>query len=387
MGFQHSQSLLATGVNQQSGNQESGTGDHTENTGNQQPEHTCDAGEEQNRAENGQQVTLAGKDFVEFGIPGGSFLRLLSGHPPERQGRCRRLGRLGQHPGFYIKILLGLGEFAKLVERLLCIRPGGEILTGGIRGGFFFQSGIHSLLGIGNALGIRLRGGVGKGAAMVFQLGKPLLHLGQSLPLLLGEGFQVLQLPEFGGKLIPLGFRLGEQAGTVVADAVFQFFQFFCQFFAVAGFVTGGDKGVQPGAEGIIGGDGHIAVANEGRAEEDIALDAQEFFAAICSGEFRYGKTGLGLVGLKIAQRDTALGAALDGDIPAVPMEVDPAGHGTAGPGKVVFLVSQSGFGGLGTGVHAVEHGGEEGAPSAFAPLIGCFDDVQPRLEGQGLVL
>ena len=34
-------------------------------------------------------------------------------------------------------------------------------------------------------------------------------------------------------------------------------------------------------------------------------------------------------------------------------------------------------------GVDAVEHGGEEGAPGGFAPLVGGREDIQPAPKGQ----
>ena len=180
-----------------------------------------------------------------------------------------------------------------------------------------------------------------------------------------------------------LGFQLGKKAAFVVAAAVFQIPEVFCQPIACAAFVTGGHKVIQAAAEGFILGDGQVRLTDKPRPAEHRLLHAQQLLAAVCRRQLRDGQSGIGFVGIEFAQGNSALGAALDGDVPAVPIQVNAPRHGVARPGSVALLVGEGGFRGFCPGVQTVEHGREKGAPGAFAPFVGGGEDVQTRLKGQ----
>ena len=120
-------------------------------------------------------------------------------------------------------------------------------------------------------------------------------------------------------------------------------------------------------------------MTDEACPAEHRLLHTQQHLAAVGRRQFGHGQARFRFIGPELPQGHPALGPALDGDVPAVPVQVDAALHGTARPGRVVLLVCQRRPGGLGPGVQAVKHGDEKGAPGAFAPLIGGGDDVQPR--------
>ncbi len=222
---------------------------------------------------------------------------------------------------------------------------------------------------------------------MLAQPAQPGHDLGQlhfQLPALTVQSLQFLQP---GLQSVPLRFLLGQQAAFVVAAAVFQLLQAVRQPVGVPAFVPGGDQGVQPTAQGLVLGHRQIGMADEARPAEHRLLHAQEHLAAVGRGQLRHWQAGGRFKGGKLPQGHPAAGGAEDGDVPALPVQIDPPLHGAARPGSVTLLVRQGVFGGFGPGVQAVEHGHQEGAPGALAPLVGSGEDVQPRLQGQRLML
>ena len=192
--------------------------------------------------------------------------------------------------------------------------------------------------------------------------------------------FQGPQLVQGVFQVGALLLGLGQQTGAVVAAAVFQLPQSLFQPGPVAAFVPGGDQGVEPAAQGVVLGHRQLGLADEAGPLEHAALHPQKKLAAVGSVQLRHLHAGVGLIGPEGAQGDTALGGPLNGDVPALPVQVDPPGHGASRPGGVALLVRQTGAGGLGPGVQPVEHGQQKGAPGAFAPFVGGMDHVQPGL-------
>ena len=94
----------------------------------------------------------------------------------------------------------------------------------------------------------------------------------------------------------------------------------------------------------------------------------------------------MGLVCPEDTKDAAALCTALNGNVPVVPAKLHSSGHGATGPGGVTLFIGQGSLGGVHSGLNAVEHGYQEGAPGAFAPFVGGFDDVKTRLQDQGLV-
>ena len=91
---------------------------------------------------------------------------------------------------------------------------------------------------------------------MGVQLLKPGFDVVQPHFQLLYLGVQRVQFFDFILKGVPLTFQLGKKAAFVVAAAVFQIPEVFCQPIARAAFVTGGHEIVEPAAEGFILGHG-----------------------------------------------------------------------------------------------------------------------------------
>lgn len=151
--------------------------------------------------------------------------------------------------------------------------------------------------------------------------------------------------------------------------------------------VAGGHEVVEPASKGFILRYGQVRLTDKPSPAEHRLLHAQQRLAAVCRRQLRDGQPGIGFICLEFAQGDSTLGAALDGDVPAVPIQVNATGHGIARPRGVALLVGEGGFRGFGAGVQTVEHGHKKGAPCAFTPLVGGSEDVQPRLEGQLRVL
>ena len=241
------------------------------------------------------------------------------------------------------------------------------------------QSLIPGIPGLGNPLGIQLGSGVIQSAAVIFQLLLPLFQFCQpefQLPALLS---QVLQFLKLAFQFFPLGLGLGQQTGAVVTNPVFQFLQFPAQMLRGTAFVTGGDQRIEPAAQGVILGHRKIAETDESGPAEYRLFHAQQHLAAVGGGQFRHGKACVGFVGPEFSQRNPPGGTAFDGDVPALPVQVDATGHGGTGPGGVSLLIRQGGFGGFRPGIQAVKHGSQKSAPGAFAPFVGGFNDVQTR--------
>ena len=222
---------------------------------------------------------------------------------------------------------------------------------------------------------------------MGVQLLQPCLDVVQTHFQLLHLCVQRVQFIDLILQGVPLAFQLGEKTAFVEAAAVFQVPQIFCQLVAGTAFVAGGHEVVEPASKGFILRYGQVRLTDKPSPAEHCLLHAQQLLAAVCRRQLRDRQPGIGFVRLEFAQGNSALGAALDGDVPAVPIQVNATRHGIARPWGVALLVGEGGFRGFGAGFQTVEHGNKKGAPCAFAPLVGGSENVQPRLEGQLRVL
>ena len=213
------------------------------------------------------------------------------------------------------------------------------------------------------------------------QLVLPLLCL---LPLQL----QLLQLLQLAGQFLPLSQRLRNQTvGTVGTAAVFQILQSLSQCIGGTGFITGGNKGIEPSPKRLVLGNGKVCQLQETCPNEYRLFYTQKHLSAVISGQFRNLQTGGSFICAEDAENAAAFAGSFDGDVFSVPAQLDAAGHRTAGPGSVALLVRKGSLGGVNTGLDAVEHRHKESAPGALAPLVGGFDDVQTRLQCQCFML
>ena len=173
----------------------------------------------------------------------------------------------------------------------------------------------------------------------------------------------------------------------MIAAPVSQLLQGSCQTLGIAAFVSGGHQGIESAAQILVRRHRQIAEADEAGSAVDILLHPQQGLPTVGGGQLRDGNAGTRFIRPEFPQRDPALGGPLDGDVPALPMDIHPACHGASRPGSIVLLVGKGCLGALGPGIQAVEHGRQEGAPGTFAPLVGGMEDIQPRLQLQGLML
>ena len=52
-----------------------------------------------------------------------------------------------------------------------------------------------------------------------------------------------------------------------------------------------------------------------------------------------------------------------------------------------MLFVCQTGLGRALRSIDSVKRSRNESAPGAFAAFVGCFDDIQPRLQSEGLAI
>ena len=224
----------------------------------------------------------------------------------------------------------------------------------------------------------------------VFQGKQVVLQLPSANFRLLGLFFQpgtaVLQDRQPLQSILQLG-QLGLGLGDQPLAAVFQVLQAVRQDLGIPGVVAGGHQIRQTGPQELTLEIRQIRLADKARPAEDLPLHPQDLLAAVLGRQLRNRQSGGRFIGPEFSQGNTASGAALYGDVPALPVQVDPTGHGLPGPGGVVVFGSQAVFCGFGPGIQAIEHGQQEGAPGALAPFVGCGKYVQPRLQPKGLPL
>ena len=211
---------------------------------------------------------------------------------------------------------------------------------------------------------------------MVIQLLEPGFHVLNPLPELLRLNIQRFQLGELPLQLLQLSLRLGKQTGLIISALIAQVFQLSRQPVCRAAFVAGSDQGVEPTPQSLVLGHRQVGKTDEARPAVHRLLHAQKHGSAVGGVQLLHRKAGSGFVSPEFSQGHPPLGAALDGDVPSVPVQVNPAGHGAARPGLIPLLVRQSRLRALDPGIQAVEHGKQEGAPGALAPLVGGGDDI-----------
>ena len=110
-----------------------------------------------------------------------------------------------------------------------------------------------------------------------------------------------------------------KSAGAIVAAAVFQLPQALFQPGLVAAVIPGGDQLVQPPPQRLILGHRQIGQPDEAGAPEDAALHPQQYLTAVAPVQLRDIQAGVRLIGTELPQGNSSLGAALDGDVPALP--------------------------------------------------------------------
>ena len=222
---------------------------------------------------------------------------------------------------------------------------------------------------------------------MIVQLLEPGFHVLNPLPELLRLNIQRFQLCQLLLQLLQLSLRLGKQTGLIISALIAQILQLSRQPVCRAAFVAGGDESVKSAPQSLVLGHRQVGKADEARPAVHRLLHTQKHGSAVGGVQLLNRKARSGFVSPEFSQGHPPLGAALDGDVPAAPVQVNPAGHGAARPGLIPLLVRQSRLCALDPGIQAVEHGQQEGTPGAFAPLVGGGDDVQTRLQSQSLVL
>ena len=158
------------------------------------------------------------------------------------------------------------------------------------------------------------------------------------------------------------------------------------QLVAGTALVAGGNQIVQTAAQGIVLCYGQVCQLQKTGSGKHAAFHTQKRGATVCGIQLGDIDAGGGLIGAEFTEDQAALGVPFDGDIPAVPVQVDAACHGSAGPWSVTLFVGKLCLGGSGLGVHAVKHVDKEGTPCALAPFVGGLNDVQSRLERQCFV-
>ena len=151
--------------------------------------------------------------------------------------------------------------------------------------------------------------------------------------------------------------------------------------------LTGGDDGVDALFQLRAAGDGHGALFDEGAAAEHVPADAGQQLAGVLAVHALHGDGGAGIDGGEVAHRRAlGAGAAGEGDVAALGAQLHAAFHRRAGPGRIAQLVRQIAAADALGGIHAVEHGADEGAPGGFAALVGRVDHVQSVVQLQRFV-
>ena len=142
------------------------------------------------------------------------------------------------------------------------------------------------------------------------------------------------------------------------------------------------------------GGEGHLALLDEGGALEDLTGDPQQGLAAGLGGETLHILAGGGPDGREGPPGRGAFGSPAEGEAPALPFQGERAFHGGTGPGLVAVFLGQIARLVPVPGGEAVEHGPEEGGPGGLArfvighdegeALTGAEDGVVQTAEGGG---
>ena len=254
-------------------------------------------------------AVLPGLCFRPIGVqlPEGS-----GGFGRGRRGRKQRFLQLGRAPAFR--------ELLCLQEHLPGFLPGGKPGTGTLQFLRPLHRPVKFLSCFRHLGGVGLRAGIAQGLGVIAQGILPGRHLALTdtkLPCLLFQSRQRIQLLHEGFQLL-LG--LGQEAGSVVAAAVFQLPQGAAQLIRVPAFIPGGDQGVEPPPQGFILGHGQIRKPDKACPGKDASLHPQQPLAAVCPIQLRHRQPGRCLIGPELAQRDPPLGGAFNGNVPALPV-------------------------------------------------------------------
>ena len=188
---------------------------------------------------------------------------------------------------------------------------------------------------------------------------------------------QCIQLLQFLLQIYFLHFQFRQQTFFIKATFVFKVLQFLCQIVGCTAFITGGHQFVQPTAQRFILGDRHFRKFQKTCPGKYTFFHTQQHLSRCGNRQLRNRYPGMGLKGLDLTKRHTALVLTLNGNFSALPYNLHGTGHGRAGPGSIMLLIRQKTCFGAGTGVNAVEHSHEESTPCAFAPFVGSFDNIQ----------
>ncbi len=136
-----------------------------------------------------------------------------------------------------------------------------------------------------------------------------------------------------------------------------------------------------------------VAHAERARADERRALEyrqrrSREHLADILPGDTGDRLARAGVYGGKFAHRGIGrAGRARERDVLPLVGELHRALHRGAAPRRIQHLIRLHPRAGALRGVHAVEHGAQEGAPGRFAVFVRCFDDIETLLQLERAVL
>ena len=150
--------------------------------------------------------------------------------------------------------------------------------------------------------------------------------------------------------------------------------------------LAGGDQCGDPPLQLRVAVHCQRALADEGAAFKHLAGNAQQRLSGILAVDARHGVGGAGVGAGEVAHgRGGPAGVAGQRQACAVAVRnVHLAPHGRAAPRRKAVLVCQCA---PVAGAEAVQHDPQKVAPGGFARFVGGIDAVQPRPQGQRIVL
>ena len=183
-----------------------------------------------------------------------------------------------------------------------------------------------------------------------------------------------------------LQFR-DQAVGTVGAAAVAPIFQGALGGRSRNVLLAGGGKGRHTAFQFRIGGDSHSILPHQSRPGKYVLADTQQHLTHIGSGQSGHRIAGCGIDRLKLLHGGSTGGGPANGDVTAIPIQLDLAGHGCAAPGLIAVFVGQIADLVPLFGVNAVEHCFQEGDPGGFSGFVGRGNDGQSIARGEGRMI
>ena len=242
-----------------------------------------------------------------------------------------------------------------------------------------------------------LRGGILLRRLLLLQL-LPQRLLGLQLLLLLGQALQLpacgIGLLEQAVHLLQLALQVGDLllqhrdlTGGAVAPAAVQLLLQPVPHLGVGHiFLTGGNERGDAPFQLCVAVHRQRALPDKSAALKDLPGDTQQCLAGILAVDTRHSGGGIGVGAGKVTHGGVGpAGVPAEGKLCAVAgchLYLPP--HGGAAPRrKAVFVRQQTPV----PGVETVQHDPQKVAPCGFSRFIGGVNAVQPRLQGQLLIL